>query len=158
MFVSRGGQGSHTWFKWMDGYQASASPDDGSIVWNQECWSIFNMQGRVHQGAGLRKTATLNKRVEQAALYLQPRGISRIWCLSRGNKGTHEREQFRKSGWSLMRCWIVSARSVVSDHHTETFDYRQNTYCDKSSEESRWIFFFVIFYCISGYFFCWKWW
>lgn len=142
MLVSPGGQGSHTWFKWMDRYQASASPDDRSIVWNQESWSIFNMQGRVHQGPGLRKTATLNKSVEQEALYLQPRRISRIWCYLEETKG----HTSGNSSGSLSDLWcdVGSYQPVLSSLiTTETFDYRLNTYCDKSSEESRW--FFVIF-------------
>lgn len=108
----------------------------------QQSWSIFNMQGRVHQGPGLRKTATLNKSVEQEALYLQPRRISRIWCYLEETKG----HTSGNSSGSLSDLWcdVGSYQPVLSSLiTTETFDYRLNTYCDKSSEESRW--FFVIF-------------
>lgn len=108
----------------------------------QQSWSIFNMQGRVDQGPGLRKTATLNKRVEQEALYLQPKRISRILCYLEETKG----HTSGNSSGSLSDLWcdVGSYQPVLSSLiTTETFDYRLNTYCDKSSEESRW--FFVIF-------------
>lgn len=114
-----------TWSKRMDRYQASASPDDGSIIWNQESWSILNMQGRAPRGPGLRKSATLNTRVKQEALYLQPRGISRIWCYLEETKG----HTSGNSSGSLADLWCDGG-SYRPDRHTETFDYRPNTHCD----------------------------